>query len=252
MSYLTLSGVLRLKGAIITSVFREQGQYWSSGWHNGVDIAAPVGTIVRAANDGIVANADTLAHKDGFGNRVVILHDDGKATLYAHFCQAPFVKKGQRVKKGAAIGKVGGTGNYQESYGYHLHLSVIDEWEKCPSIYYDGKLLDPIRVLGRGTCEFSTTKWKIVENGQTKYIDDIRDYYRPVKITIPLNNTIKVGSKVRVKQGAKTYNGGYLAEFVYDRVHDVIELVRDRAVIAYSGKVVAAVKLSDLTIYRET
>lgn len=59
--------------------------------------------------------------------------------------------------------------------------------------------------------------------------------------------TIKAGSKVRVKSGAKTYNGGSLASFVYTRDHIVKELSGKRAVITYGGVVVAAVNVDDLT-----
>lgn len=59
---------------------------------------------------------------------------------------------------------------------------------------------------------------------------------------------ITVGSKVRVKQGAKTYTGGGLASFVYTRDHIVKEISGDRVVITYGGVVVAAVKLADLTL----
>ena len=59
---------------------------------------------------------------------------------------------------------------------------------------------------------------------------------------------IKVGSKVRLKQGAKTYDGKGLASFVYNRDHVVKEISGDRVVITYGGVVVAAVKLSDLTL----
>ncbi len=57
---------------------------------------------------------------------------------------------------------------------------------------------------------------------------------------------IKVGSKVRVKQGAKTYTGGGLASFVYSTVYDVIEVRGDRVVIGIKGQVTAAMKLQDL------
>lgn len=60
--------------------------------------------------------------------------------------------------------------------------------------------------------------------------------------------SVKVGSKVRLKQGAKTYDGKSLASFVYNRDHIVKEISGDRAVITYGGVVVAAVKLSDLTL----
>ena len=60
--------------------------------------------------------------------------------------------------------------------------------------------------------------------------------------------SVKVGSKVRLKQGAKTYDGKSLASFVYNRDHIVKEISGDRAVITYGGVVVAVVKLSDLTL----
>ena len=63
--------------------------------------------------------------------------------------------------------------------------------------------------------------------------------------------TIKVGSVVRLKPGAKTYTGGSLAKYVYLRDHVVSQIVRDRVVITFDGVVVAAVKLSDLTLVKE-
>ena len=60
--------------------------------------------------------------------------------------------------------------------------------------------------------------------------------------------TIKVGSTVKLKKGAKTYNGESLASFVYDRKHKVSEISGNRVVITYNGEVVAAVKKSDLTL----
>lgn len=62
---------------------------------------------------------------------------------------------------------------------------------------------------------------------------------------------IKAGSTVRVKKGAKTYAGGGLASFVYNRDHTVKQISGDRAVITYGGVVVAAVKLADLTLVKE-
>ena len=65
------------------------------------------------------------------------------------------------------------------------------------------------------------------------------------------NNTgkeIVKGSTVRVRQGAKTYDGGGLASFVYTRDHIVSEVSGDRCVITYGGVVVAAVRKTDLTL----
>ena len=56
------------------------------------------------------------------------------------------------------------------------------------------------------------------------------------------------GSTVRVKQGAKTYDGGSLASFVYQRDHVVSEVSGDRCVITYGGVVVAAVRKADLVL----
>ena len=62
------------------------------------------------------------------------------------------------------------------------------------------------------------------------------------------NDKVKVGDKVILKSGAKTYTGGNLASFVYKRTHIVKEIKNDRAVIIYNGVVVAAVNVKDLTL----
>lgn len=66
--------------------------------------------------------------------------------------------------------------------------------------------------------------------------------------TAPVKKEMKVGSTVKVKKGAKTYTGGSLASFVYERNHVVKQINVDRVVITYQGTVVAAVKKSDLTL----
>ncbi|MDE7362814.1 MAG: peptidoglycan DD-metalloendopeptidase family protein, partial [Oscillospiraceae bacterium] len=100
VAYSKLSDLVGTKSASITTVFKEKGSCWSSGWHNGVDIAAAADTPIYAAADGVVVNADTAAHNDGYGNRVVIKHADGKATLYAHMIAPAAVKVGQSVNRG--------------------------------------------------------------------------------------------------------------------------------------------------------
>ncbi len=64
----------------------------------------------------------------------------------------------------------------------------------------------------------------------------------------PEKPAVVVGSSVRVKSGAKTYNGGKLASFVFNRVHTIKEIKNDRAVITYAGAIVAAVNVRDLEI----
>ena len=71
----------------------------------------------------------------------------------------------------------------------------------------------------------------------------------PSKSTVQTTSyTVKVGSTVKVKSGAKTYTGGNLASFVYAREHKVKEIKNDRVVITYNGTVVAAVNISDLIL----
>jgi hypothetical protein len=60
--------------------------------------------------------------------------------------------------------------------------------------------------------------------------------------------TIKVGSKVKVKNGAKTYTGGSLASFVYNTVYDVLQINGNRVVIGLKGQVTAAIRLEDLIL----
>ncbi len=155
VTYSKLSDLVGTKNASITAVFKEKGNLWSSGWHNGVDIAAAANTPIYAAADGVVINTDSVAkNNDGFGNRVILRHADGKATVYAHMIAPAPVKVGQSVKKGQLIGNVGSTGH---STGAHLHFTLIDNYDKKPDIYYKGDLLDPVAVLGLGTLKYNGT-----------------------------------------------------------------------------------------------
>lgn len=90
-------------------------------YHNGTDIAAPAGTPILAAADGMVTIANGLDPWGGsYGYHVKIDHGNGYETLYAH-CSAICVTAGQQVSQGEVIGYVGSTGN---STGNHLHFEV--------------------------------------------------------------------------------------------------------------------------------
>jgi len=85
--------------------------------HDGLDIAANIGTSVTATADGIIARA---GYSPTYGNNLVIDHGYGYQTLYAHNSRN-LVKVGQRVKRGERIAQVGNTGT---STGPHLHYEV--------------------------------------------------------------------------------------------------------------------------------
>lgn len=88
--------------------------------HTGVDLAAPRGTRVNAAADGVVAFVGTDPH--GYGRYVVVDHPDRTSTLYAHLSAwAPGLKAGVQVAQGQRLGAVGMTG---AATGPHLHFEV--------------------------------------------------------------------------------------------------------------------------------
>ena len=86
--------------------------------NDGINIAAPAGTPVLAANDGIVAYAGNELR--GFGNLILLKHADGWTTAYAH-CETITVKRGDRVKRGQTIARVGATGAVAEP---QLHFEL--------------------------------------------------------------------------------------------------------------------------------
>ncbi|MFO7735519.1 MAG: M23 family metallopeptidase [bacterium] len=96
-------------------------------FHNGIDIIARRNTSVRAAADGRVIQS---GWKGNFGKTVVIQHEDGKKTLYAHLNRIN-IRAGQNIRMGEIIGGAGKTGRSTAS---HLHFTV----------YEDGKAVDPL------------------------------------------------------------------------------------------------------------
>ncbi len=94
----------------------------SQGLHgfNGIDIAAPAGTPIRAAASGRVIISSSGTYGGGYGNYIVITHDNGTQTLYAHNTKN-FVKVGETVEQGQTIGTVGSTGR---STGNHIHFEI--------------------------------------------------------------------------------------------------------------------------------
>ncbi len=92
------------------------GPRWGT-MHQGVDIAAPIGTPIHVPEDGVVLQAGAAS---GFGQAVYVQHGDGQITLYGHVNQF-YVSAGQVVKAGDHIADIGNKG---QSTGPHLHFEV--------------------------------------------------------------------------------------------------------------------------------
>ena len=99
-------------------------------FHSGVDLAAPGGSNILAAESGTVKFA---GWNGGYGNCLIIDHGGGITTLYGHASKL-CVSKGDYVVKGSVVAKVGTTGN---STGNHLHFEVL----------INGKTTDPMAYI---------------------------------------------------------------------------------------------------------
>ena len=117
---------------IITSYFgyRQTGIIGASTYHSALDIAAPHGTNIYAADGGTVVASGWA---NGLGYRIVIDHGNGRETLYGH-CSSLLVSSGTHVYKGELIAYMGSTGI---SSGSHCHFGV----------YVNGTAVDPLNYL---------------------------------------------------------------------------------------------------------
>lgn len=129
----------------LSAAFGAAGHLWSSGQHSGQDFAAPVGTPVYAAADG-VAVVETPSWA---GNLIRLDHGGGVETWYAHLSSVS-VNHGERVTAGEPIGTVGSEGN---STGPHLHFELR----------LDGSPVDPMRVLAPAAPLSATARY---DNGE--------------------------------------------------------------------------------------
>jgi len=100
--------------------------------HDGLDLHAERGTPIRPVRPGTVVFAGA---EGGYGNLVVVEHEDGSTSRYAH-CEALLVSEGQDVRFGDTLATVGQTGT---ATGPHLHLELRGA---------DGRSIDPGPVLG--------------------------------------------------------------------------------------------------------
>ncbi|KKT80678.1 MAG: Peptidase M23 [Candidatus Azambacteria bacterium GW2011_GWA1_44_9] len=96
------------------------GRFYKGQAHNGMDIGAPIGTPVYAADGGKIVRVDYNGRSYQYGRYILIDHGNGLSTLYAHLSETA-TSGGQSVTKGQLIGYVGATGFVT---GPHLHFGV--------------------------------------------------------------------------------------------------------------------------------
>ena len=124
-----------LAGHAVNSPFGLRKMPWEEGGrlHEGVDIAAPAGSAVRATMGGVVLRRGV---DGGYGRFIEVRHAGGLTSLYAHLGRTAPLKAGTVVKPGQVVGYVGSSGR---STGAHLHFEIR----------YNGKPLNPVVFLGR-------------------------------------------------------------------------------------------------------
>ena len=110
-------------------VSSQMGKRWGRV-HQGIDIARPSTRSIFVADNGVVTN---VGWHSTYGNRIVVTHNNGYETLYAHLSSID-VTVGQTVPQGTKIGVMGSTGR---STGIHLHFEV----------YKNGSNINPLSVL---------------------------------------------------------------------------------------------------------
>ncbi len=114
----------------ITSDYGWRYIFGEKDWHQGIDIGAGYGSTIKASDGGKVTFA---GWKGTYGKLVIVTHDNGDQTYYAH-CSTIVVDKGDKVYKGQKIAEIGSTGR---STGPHLHFEIRK----------DGKTVDPEKYL---------------------------------------------------------------------------------------------------------
>jgi murein DD-endopeptidase MepM/ murein hydrolase activator NlpD len=110
-------------------VSSQMGYRWSR-MHKGIDIARPSDRTIKTVDNGVVVFA---GWDGGYGNKVIVDHQNGYRTVYAHLSSIS-VNVGQTVPKGSRLGDMGSTG---DSTGVHLHFEV----------YKNGSLVNPLTIL---------------------------------------------------------------------------------------------------------
>lgn len=142
-----------INGARLSSSFgkRKHPILGYNKMHTGVDFAAPTGTPIFAAGDGVI---DFAGRKGGYGKYIRIRHNSEYQTAYAHMHRyGKGMRKGKRIRQGDVIGYVGTTGR---STGPHLHYEIIRKGAKVNPMRV--RMPSGKKLKGEELARFQTTK----------------------------------------------------------------------------------------------
>ncbi len=129
----------KLRYGIWAFGMRRHPIYSSYIMHKGVDLACDIGNPVYATGDGVVERTDLGLPRKGYGKQILLDHEFGYKTRYAHLSRI-LVKPGERVVRGQKIAEVGNTGG---TTGPHLHYEVILRGQVVNPINYFNKDMTP-------------------------------------------------------------------------------------------------------------
>lgn len=127
-TFRTISFVAPVAGYAVNSSFGPRG----GRMHEGIDIAAPSGTPILVAAEGVVVRTGTSS---SYGRFAEVMHDNGVTSFYAHMSHV-MVSEGDQLAAGGQVGEVGSTGR---SSGPHLHFEIRR----------DGQQINPTAFLGQ-------------------------------------------------------------------------------------------------------
>ncbi|ABB13052.1 M23 family metallopeptidase [Burkholderia lata] len=146
--------------------------------HSGVDLAAPAGRAVHASERGVVTFIGTEPR--GYGKYVVVRHDDGYASYYAHLSAfEPALRTGMRVARGQRVGAVGSTGT---ATGPHLHFEVRRH----------DRLVDPVVLVQAGKAAKLKGERRVAFN---RVVRDMRTRLASAAWSLPVAMVKPAGSR---------------------------------------------------------
>lgn len=128
-----------LRNGIGSFGWRIHPLYHSRKFHKGIDLAGNVGDPIYATGDATVESIDTRNSSRGYGRQILLNHEFGYKTRYAHLHRV-LVKPGDKVVRGQLIGELGRSGGVT---GPHLHYEVIHQGTVVNPINYFNKNMSP-------------------------------------------------------------------------------------------------------------